>query len=50
MLIALTHVGFAETVETLRGIGFPVETIDISELLKVEAGLTCSSIILKHPI
>lgn len=40
------HSGFLKTVELLREQGFTVKTIDISELLKAEAGLTCSSIIL----
>lgn len=42
------HVGFAKTIECLQNLGFAMETIDISELLKAEAGLTCSSIIFEH--
>jgi dimethylargininase len=42
------HVGFARTVERLKELGFAIETIDISELLKAEAGLTCSSIIFEN--
>ena len=44
------HVGFIKTQETLKKLGFSVDTVDISELLKAEAGLTCSSIIFKHPV
>ena len=44
------HAGFVKTHETLKELGFSVDTVDISELLKAEAGLTCSSIIFKHPV
>jgi dimethylargininase len=40
------HAGFRRTIENLQGLGFQVKTVDISELLKAEAGMTCSSIIL----
>jgi len=46
----LMHAGFSKTVEAIQTLGFLVRTIDISELLKAEAGLTCSSIIFKHPV
>lgn len=36
---------FPKTVRLVRKSGYRVETIDISELLKAESGLTCSSII-----
>jgi len=39
------HAGFNKTIEILHTHGFPVKTVDISELLKAEAGMTCSSII-----
>lgn len=39
---------FPRTVELVRSLGYRVETLDISELLKAEAGLTCSSIIFKN--
>jgi dimethylargininase len=39
------HAGFRRTIESLHGLGFQVKTVDISELLKAEAGMTCSSII-----
>ena len=42
------HVGFAKTVGRLQELGFATETIDVSELLKAEAGLTCSSIIFEN--
>ena len=44
------HAGFSKTVESVQRLGFSVKTIDISEFLKAEAGLTCSSIIFKHPL
>ncbi len=43
------HAGFTKTAEMLRKLGFSVKTIDISELLKAESGLTCSSILFNHP-
>jgi dimethylargininase len=36
---------FPRTAQKIRNAGFAVETIEISEFLKAEAGLTCSSII-----
>jgi dimethylargininase len=43
--ILCMHEGFTKTIEILQGQGFSVKTVDISELLKAEAGMTCSSII-----
>jgi dimethylargininase len=40
------HAGFHQTADLLRARGFDIRTIDISEFLKAEAGLTCMSIIL----
>jgi len=37
--------GFPRTKRMLREAGFAVETVDISELRKAEAGLTCSSLL-----
>ncbi len=37
--------GFPETEQKIREAGYRVETVDISELRKAEAGLTCSSLI-----
>jgi dimethylargininase len=39
------HAGYDRTVEKVRSRGFKVFTLDISELIKAESGLTCSSII-----
>ena len=39
------HAGFTHTIEQLQTHGFRIKTVDISELLKAEAGMTCSSII-----
>ncbi|MBW1676936.1 MAG: dimethylargininase, partial [Deltaproteobacteria bacterium] len=39
------HSGFPKTAELLVKLGFSLKTIDISELLKAEAGMTCSTII-----
>jgi dimethylargininase len=41
------HAGFHQTVDLLRTKGFDIRTVDISEFLKAEAGLTCMSIILQ---
>lgn len=38
---------FPRTVELVHSLGYRLETLDISELLKAEAALTCSSIIFK---
>jgi len=43
----ILHVGFTKTIALIQQLRFNVETIDISELLKAEAGLTCSSIIFR---
>jgi dimethylargininase len=37
--------GFPQTRESVERLGFKVEALDISEFLKAEAGLTCSSLI-----
>jgi dimethylargininase len=42
------HAGFSRTIELLQSLGYQVKTVDISELLKAEAGMTCSSILLPH--
>jgi dimethylargininase len=39
------HAGFHQTIDLLRTKGFDIRTVDISEFLKAEAGLTCMSII-----
>ncbi len=44
------HTGFSKTIDRLQDFGFPVKSIDISELLKAEAGLTCKSIIFEHRV
>lgn len=38
------HAGFPNTAQLLRELGFRVETVDISEFLKAEGGLSCLSI------
>ncbi len=38
---------FPATARLLEGLGWKVRTLDISELMKAEAGLTCSSIIME---
>lgn len=40
--------GFKKTIQRVRAAGFKVKTVDISELLKAESGLTCSSILLGY--
>jgi dimethylargininase len=42
------HAGFRRTIERLLGLGFRVKTVDISELLKAEAGMTCASLIVHN--
>jgi dimethylargininase len=37
--------GFPETAEVIERLGWKVQTLDISELMKAEAGVTCSSIL-----
>ena len=37
---------FPRTAEILRAAGFKVRTVDVSELMKAESGVTCSSLIL----
>lgn len=44
----ILHVGFTKTIALIQQLRFNTETIDISELLKAEAGLTCSSIIFRE--
>ncbi len=43
--VVLIPSAYPETAAILQGEGFQVRTIDISELMKAEAGLTCSSLI-----
>jgi dimethylargininase len=44
------HSGYPKTIDSLVKLGFSVKTVDISELLKAEAGMTCSSIIFTYPV
>jgi dimethylargininase len=44
------HAGFTRTIEMLQLLGFQVKTVDISELQKAEAGMTCSSIIFNDTV
>ena len=39
------HEGYKKTIDTVQSNGFEVKTVNISELLKAEAGLTCSSLV-----
>ncbi|MFG0258036.1 MAG: dimethylarginine dimethylaminohydrolase family protein [Phycisphaerales bacterium JB043] len=49
--ISIVHEGFVRTIEMLRSSGRDVRTLDIEELTKAEAGLTCLSLIFeKTPI
>ena len=43
------HSGFRKTIGTLEQRGIEVRTVDISEFLKAEAGLTCMSLIFQTP-
>ena len=42
--VVCVHAGFRQTADLLRTKGFDIRTVDISEFLKAEAGLTCMSI------
>ncbi len=44
----LMPASFPHTEEMLRREGFNIKTIDISELIKPEAAITCSSVIFEH--
>ena len=44
------HSGYQKTIDSLLKLGFSVKAVDISELLKAEAGMTCSSIIFSYPV
>ena len=39
------HKGFPHTIQIMEDLGFKVETLDISEFIKAEAGLTCLSLL-----
>jgi dimethylargininase len=41
----LVHAGFPQTIEVLAKRGHAVRTVDVSEFLKCEAGVTCKSIL-----
>jgi dimethylargininase len=45
----LMPAAFSRTCELLEGSGFCVQRIDNSELLKAEAGVTCTSLIFDAP-
>jgi dimethylargininase len=44
----VVHAGFPRTVELLEKRGLSVMTVDVSEFLKAEAGLTCKSILFRR--
>ena len=44
------HSGHRKTIDLLGNLKFSVKVVDISELLKAEAGMTCSSIIFSYPV
>ena len=41
--------GYPQTAEILQGFGLDVRAIDISELMKAEAAVTCSSVLFESP-
>jgi dimethylargininase len=45
--VALMPLGFPATAEIVETLGWKVQTVDISELRKAEAGVTCSSLIFR---
>jgi dimethylargininase len=42
---AIVAAGFAVTARILEGLGWRVRVLDNSELMKAEAGMTCSSLV-----
>ncbi len=42
------HSGFVRTIEQLDGLSYRLDPVDISELIKAESGVTCSSIIINN--
>jgi dimethylargininase len=42
------HAGYERTINLLQKRGMDVRTVDVSEFLKAEAGVTCLSVILNH--
>lgn len=42
------HPGYPRTFERLRGLGYPVVAMDISEFVKAEAALTCKSLLFRR--
>jgi dimethylargininase len=44
------HSGYQKTIDLLLNLRFSVKLADISELLKAEAGITCSSIVFDYPV
>lgn len=42
------HSGWRKTIDRLRAEGFRIRIVDIFELIKAEAGMTCSSILFQH--
>jgi dimethylargininase len=43
------HPGFPRTLERIEGEGYRVTPMDVSELLKAEAALTCESLLFRRP-
>ena len=44
------HSGFVETYGLMQERGYDLRTLDISEFLKAESGLTCKSLIFSEQI
>ena len=42
----VAHAGFVATIDLLERAGYTIDTLDISEFLKAEAGLTCMSLLI----
>jgi dimethylargininase len=40
---------FPRTADQVKGLGYPAVALDVSELHKAEAGLTCMSLVFEHP-
>src|SRR5262249_46333881 len=46
----LVSAAFPRTGDLLRGLSYAAVALDVSELHKAEAGLTCMSLVFEHPV
>lgn len=48
--VLIMHSVYVKTIQLVRDLGYTVKNCNISELIKAEAALTCSSILFNHPV